>query len=86
MFILRMFIIYFSLFCIIYTIAINIFYNGQMIISFLDILGYMKKMKASDYKRYIGSKNMIPISIIVPAYNEEINAADIDKSTEGPRV
>ena len=80
MFILRMFIIYFSLFCIIYTIAINIFYNGQMLISFFDIVGYMKKMKASDYKRYSESKNMIPISIIVPAYNEEKTIVDNIKS------
>ncbi|MBU3179640.1 glycosyltransferase family 2 protein [Clostridium psychrophilum] len=80
MFILRMFIIYFSLFCIAYTIAINIFYNGQMVISFLDILGYMKKMKTSDYKRYSESKNMIPISIIVPAYNEEKTIVDNIKS------
>jgi cellulose synthase/poly-beta-1,6-N-acetylglucosamine synthase-like glycosyltransferase len=31
----------------------------------------MKKMKYSDYKRFISSSNMIPISILVPAYNEE---------------
>ena len=80
MFILRMFIIYFSAFCIIYTIAINIFYNGQMLISFFDILGYKRKMKASDYKRYSKSKNMIPISIIVPAYNEEKTIVDNIKS------
>ena len=80
MYILRMFIISFSVFCIIYTIAINIFYNVQMGISFLDILGYMKKMKASDYKRYSESKNMIPISIIVPAYNEEKTIVDNIKS------
>ena len=36
----------------------------------------MKKMKASDYKRYSESKNMIPISIIVPAYNEEKTIVD----------
>lgn len=55
----------------IYTIAINLFYNGQMLISVVDLFGYFKKMKSSDYKRYVESKNMIPISIIVPAYNEE---------------
>lgn len=55
----------------IYTIAINLFYNGQMLISVVDLFDYFKKMKSSDYKRYVESKNMIPISIIVPAYNEE---------------
>lgn len=80
MFMLRMFIIYFSMFCIVYTIAINLFYNAQMLISFFQILGYMEKMKSSDYKRYIESKNMIPISIIVPAYNEEKTIVDNIKS------
>lgn len=80
MLILKTFIVYFSMFCIIYTIAINIFYNGQMLISFIDIMGYMKKMKSSDYKRYIQSKNMIPISVIVPAYNEEKTIIDNIKS------
>lgn len=80
MIILRMFIVYFSMFCMAYTIAINIFYNGQMLISFFDILSYIKKSKASDYKRYIASKNMIPISIVVPAYNEEKTIIDNIKS------
>ena len=40
----------------------------------------MEKMKSSDYKRYIESKNMIPISIIVPAYNEEKTIVDNIKS------
>jgi len=64
----------------IYTIAIHVFYNGQMLMSVLDIFSYLKKMKASDYRRYVGSKNMIPISIIVPAYNEEKTIVDNIKS------
>ncbi|WP_441877235.1 glycosyltransferase family 2 protein [Paenibacillus sp. 2TAB26] len=80
MYILRMFIIYFSEFCMLYTIGINIFYNGQMLIASLDMFSYLRKMKASDYKRYIDSKNMIPISIIVPAYNEEKTIVDNIKS------
>lgn len=74
------FILYFSEFCILYTIAINIFYNGQMLISVADLFGYLKKMKASDYKRYVNSKNMVPISILVPAYNEENTIVDNIKS------
>lgn len=74
------FILYFSGFCMIYTIAVNLFYNGQMLISVVDLFGYFKKMKSSDYKRYAESKNMIPISIIVPAYNEEKTIVDNIKS------
>jgi len=64
----------------VYTIILNVFYNGQMLVSVFDILGYLKKMKASDYERYVSSKNMIPISIIVPAYNEEKTIVDNIKS------
>lgn len=60
----------------IYTIAINLFYNSQMLISVIDLFEYFKKMRSSDYKRYISSENMIPISIVVPAYNEETTVVD----------
>lgn len=80
MYIFWQFILYFSGFCMIYTIAINLFYNGQMLVSAVDLFKYLKKMKFSDYKRYIDSKNMIPISIIVPAYNEEQTIVDNIKS------
>lgn len=71
---------YFSEFCMLYTIAVNLFYNGQMLISVFDLSSYFQKMKSSDYKRYVDSKNMIPISIIVPAYNEEKTIVDNIKS------
>ncbi|UVI30989.1 glycosyltransferase family 2 protein [Paenibacillus spongiae] len=80
MYLLRMLIIYFSEFCMLYTIGIYTFYNGQMLIAFFDIFSYFKKMKVSDYRRYVESKNMIPISIIVPAYNEEKTIVDNIKS------
>lgn len=64
----------------IYTIGINVFYNGQLLLSLFDLFGYLKKMKSSDYRRYVVSKNMIPISIIVPAYNEEKTIVDNIKS------
>ncbi|MFC5402217.1 glycosyltransferase family 2 protein [Cohnella soli] len=80
MYIFWKFILYFSEFCMLYTIGINLFYNGQMLISVVDLLGYLRKMKSSDYKRYVDSKNMIPISIIVPAYNEEKTIVDNIKS------
>ncbi|MFC5532621.1 glycosyltransferase family 2 protein [Cohnella yongneupensis] len=77
------FILFFSEFCMLYTIAINVFYNGQMLLSVVDLFGYLRKMKSSDYKRYVDSKNMIPISIIVPAYNEEKTIVDNIKSLLG---
>ncbi|MBO2944592.1 glycosyltransferase family 2 protein [Paenibacillus sp. F411] len=74
------FLLYFSEFCMIYTIGINLFYNFQMFISVLDLSSYKKKMKSSDYERYTESKNMVPISVLVPAYNEEMTIVDNIKS------
>jgi cellulose synthase/poly-beta-1,6-N-acetylglucosamine synthase-like glycosyltransferase len=48
--------------------------------AFLSIIGYIKKVKYSDYKRYRSSENMIPITVIVPAYNEEKTIIDNIKS------
>lgn len=64
----------------IYTIFVNSIYMFQIIVSFIHTLGYKKKLQYSDYKRYIKSENMIPISIIVPAYNEEKTIIDNIKS------
>lgn len=30
-------------------------------------------MRSNDYKRYSLSKNILPVSLIIPAYNEEKN-------------
>ena len=37
-------------------------------------------MLYSDYKKYIASDNMIPISVLVPAYNEEETIVENIKS------
>lgn len=67
---------YFNLFCINYTFLLNSIYLLQLIISSIKISGYMKKIRYSDYKKYASSDNMIPISILVPAYNEEETIVD----------
>lgn len=41
---------------------------------------YLKKMLYSDYKKYISSENMIPISLLAPAYNEEATIVENVKS------
>ena len=48
--------------------AINLL---QMFISMMFSMMYIKKAKFSDIKLFKESYNMIPISILVPAYNEE---------------
>ncbi len=65
------FVLGFNFFIIFYVFAINFIYFIQLILSIFNLYGYLKKMKYSDYKNYVISENMIPISILVAAYNEE---------------
>jgi cellulose synthase/poly-beta-1,6-N-acetylglucosamine synthase-like glycosyltransferase len=41
-----------------------------------SLYDYMRRMKYSDFKKYITSSNMIPISVLVPACNEEATVVD----------
>lgn len=66
--------------CIFYTVSVNLFYNLQFFIAFGFILKYRKKVRVTDFERFSSSKNMIPISIIVPAYNEESTIVENIKS------
>ena len=54
-----------------YMIAITFTYFIQIVFSAKALEDYIKYLRFSDYRRYISSSNMIPVSLIVPAYNEE---------------
>ena len=64
-------IIYFNFFIIIYVLMIGAINLVQMFMSMMFSMMYIKKAKFSDIKLYRESYNMVPISILVPAYNEE---------------
>lgn len=63
-----------------YVLSINAIYFIQLILSAFGLYDYIKKMHYSDYKKYTASANMIPISVLVPAYNEESTIVDNIKS------
>ncbi|WP_312372597.1 glycosyltransferase family 2 protein [Lachnoclostridium sp.] len=63
-----------------YVLAINTIYFMQLIMSAFGLYDYIRKMHYSDYKKYTTSVNMIPISVLVPAYNEENTIVDNIKS------
>ena len=65
------FVIGFNFFIIFYVFAINFVYFIQLILAIFNLHEYIEKLKYSDYKNYIVSDNMIPISILVASYNEE---------------
>lgn len=56
---------------LVYMIGITLTYFIQIIFSAKALEDYIKYLRFSDYRRYINSSNMIPVSLIVPAYNEE---------------
>jgi cellulose synthase/poly-beta-1,6-N-acetylglucosamine synthase-like glycosyltransferase len=69
--ILRDLVVFFNYFILFYVLTVNSIYFIQLVLSAFSLSDYLKKMLYSDYKKYTISDNMIPISVLVPAYNEE---------------
>ena len=63
-----------------YVLIINSINFLQLFLSAFSLYDYIKKMHYSDYEKYTASTNMIPISVLVPAYNEESTIVDNIKS------
>ena len=64
---------YVSLF---YVLAISTIYLIQLISATMGLREYSRSLKYSDYSRYTFSDNMVPISVLVPAYNESATIVD----------
>lgn len=65
------FIEVFSLFAFAFLIIINGVYLLQFLLSAINLFFYNRKNSYSDDKRYTTSGNMIPVSLIIPAFQEE---------------
>ena len=63
-----------------YMIGITLTYFIQLIYSGKALGEYVQYLRFSDYRRYIDSSNMIPVSLIVPAYNEEATIIETIKN------
>lgn len=63
-------------FSLVYIVLVNSIYFLQLTGAGFSLLSYIKSLRFSDYKRYIESENMIPISLLVPAYNESETIID----------
>ncbi|MDD6203941.1 MAG: glycosyltransferase family 2 protein [Firmicutes bacterium] len=76
----RYFISFFNYFCMAFTILLSVIYIVQLIISFVKVRKNDKTRQSNDYGRYVSSENLLPISLLVPAYNEEENIVSNIKS------
>lgn len=70
---IRRFIEYFNYFCMSYTLLLTAVYLIQFFISIIKIIKDRHQEISDDSSRYEDSENLIPISLIVPAYNEQEN-------------
>jgi len=68
------------MFIIVYVTIVSVTNGIQMIISMISTPAYLRKAKFSDINLYSKSDNMVPISILVPAYNEEPTIVESIKS------
>ena len=64
-------VIYFNIFIVIYVVMISLINVIQMLIAMIFSVMYIKKARFQDIKQYKVSYNMVPISILVPAHNED---------------
>ncbi len=61
---------------LVYVIAVNSLYLFQLVSSALSLSRYVKQDKYADRIRFADSENTIPLSLLVPAYNEEATVVD----------
>ncbi len=69
---MREFLLYYGIFAIYYVVAINSLYFIIMMFSFKNIMSILKNSIYSRFQTLSGSEYVPPISILVPAYNEEL--------------
>lgn len=69
----RIFIRFFNYFCMAYTLLLSVIYLVQLIVALKKVRGQEKRKISEDYMRYAESQNLLPISLIVPAHNEQEN-------------
>ncbi|MBR2877312.1 MAG: glycosyltransferase [Clostridia bacterium] len=59
-----------------YVLVVSITYLIQLIYAFIGLKKYKKELDCSDSDRFTDSENIVPISVIVPAFNEEPTICD----------
>lgn len=68
---IRKFILGFNYFCMGYTLLLTAVYVIQFLISVIKIKHIRKEEISDDSIRYSDSENLLPITLVIPAYNEQ---------------
>ena len=76
----RNFIVVFNYFCMAFTLLLNIIYITQLFVSMIRVHKNYNKTFADDFHSYVDSDNLLPISLIIPAFNEQENIVQNIKS------
>ncbi|MFQ5996632.1 MAG: glycosyltransferase [Dehalococcoidales bacterium] len=63
-----------------YFIAINGSYFGLLLISYFSVIRYRRRIQHEQWRRIIQSPLTVPVSILAPAYNEELTIVESVKS------
>lgn len=77
---IRYFISFFNYFCMAFTILLTLIYIIQLVMSFFSVRKNDKFRQSKDFGRYVASENLLPISLLIPAYNEQENIVSNIKS------
>lgn len=77
---IRYFISFFNYFCMTFTILLSLIYIIQLVMSFFSVRKNDKFRQSNDFGRYVASENLLPISLLIPAYNEQENIVSNIKS------
>ncbi|MGI6279626.1 MAG: glycosyltransferase family 2 protein, partial [Acutalibacteraceae bacterium] len=62
------------------TVLLSLIYIIQLLISFFKVRKNDKYRQSNDFGRYVSSENLLPISLLIPAYNEQENIVSNIKS------
>ena len=75
-------IVLFNEFVIVYFISLNFIYLVLFFVSLIEVIKFVKRTFFSDYQQILQSDMTWPISILVPAHNEERNIVETVRSLQ----
>ncbi len=73
-------VVWFNYFVLVYFILLNTLYLGLFLVSLVEIVRFLRRTFFSDYRQILQSDMTWPISILVPAHNEEKTIAETVRS------